>query len=526
MKQRPVTAAVLAGIVFVSALSAAFMLRQDDPVDEAELARRQAADEVAYSAALRQSPVYLGGELAAGALDQGDAVSYSDHLEDYYYFEAPDSNAFTIVLTSAAFVPDLMVTTPDGQRLAASTLMQMNHRAEVVGLAGSGRYEITVTTRGQGPGGAYELSAGLPPEAVVVNVRSPTHEDTLGIRGVLRAGRYEHSYLIEARPNEPVILSVHARDFTPKVHLLGPEGEVVEPWSSVEQRVDDDSTRVTVLRFRPGSEAPYLLLATSRERAAQGSYILNLETVRVLAIRADGREVSAELGERSWFNDGRYVNTYRFDAGAGDQVVIAVRSRHFAPRLILRRGEREVAMAEGGQTARIERMLSTSSAYELDVTSMEEAASGLYIVSVTIEQPEGARTQSFNTEVRRVGTSFRDHRFEITVTSVNVSHLSGGRVRVRLDVQERSLDFEGEWDEWTRRARHSWVTDDTGRRYDAAPSEARGGAGDVVTPGGARSGQLTFYGASAGDTPRSITLHYPIGANRGTVVSVPISLRR
>ena len=343
---------------------------------------------------------------------------------------------------------------------------------------------------------------------------------------MLRAGRYEHSYLIEARPNEPVILSVHARDFTPKVHLLGPEGEVVEPWSSVEQRVDDDSTRVTVLRFRPGSEAPYLLLATSKERAAQGSYILNLETIRVLAIRTDGREVSAELGERSWFKDGRYVDTYRFDAGAGDQVVITVRSREFAPRLILRRGEREVATAEGGQTARIERTLSTSSAYELDVTSMEEAAGGSYVVSVAIAQPEGPKTQSFNTEARRVGTSFRDHRFEITVTSVNIAQLSGGRVRVRLDVQERSLDFEGEWDEWRRRARHSWVTDDTGRRYDAAPSEAHGGEGNVVMPGEARSGRLTFYGDSGGDTPRSITLHYPIGANRGTIVSVPISLRR
>ena len=526
MKQWPVTAAVVAGIVLVSVVSAVFMFRQDDPVDEAELARRRAADEVAYSAALRQSPAQLGEALAIGALEQGDAVSYENHLEDYYYFEVPDSNAFTIVLTSAAFVPDLLVTTPDGRRLAASTLMQTNHRAEVVGLAGTGRYEITATTREEKAGGAYELSAGVVSEPVVVNARSSTREDTLGARGLLRAGRYEHSYYIEARPNEPVILSVHARDFTPKMYLLGPEGEVVEPWSSVEQRVEDDSTRVTVLRFRPGSEAPYLLLATSVERAARGSYILDLETVRVLAIRTDGREVSAELGERSWFKDGKYVDTYRFNAGSGDQVVIAVRSREFAPRLVLRRGEREVATAEGGQAARIERTLSTSSAYELDLTSMEEAAGGSYVVSVTIEQPEGPRIQSFNTEARRVGTSFRDHRFEITVTSVDISHRSGGRVRVRLDVQERSLDFEGEWDKWMRRARHSWVTDDTGRRYDAAPSEAQGGTGDIVLPGEARSGRLTFYGDSGGDTPRSITLHYPIGANRGTIVSVPILLRR
>ncbi|MCH7975885.1 MAG: hypothetical protein IIC18_04935, partial [Bacteroidetes bacterium] len=187
MRQRPVTIAVLAGLVLVSVLSAAFMLRQDDPVDQAELARRQAADEVAYSTALRQSPVYLGGELAAGALEQGDAVSYSDHLEDYYYFEAPDSNAFTIILTSAAFVPDLMVSTPDGRRLAASALMQTNHRAEVVGLAGSGRYEVTVTTRDTGSGSGmevYSLIMDLDDRSgKVFSVDSPTSGATWVVTG-------------------------------------------------------------------------------------------------------------------------------------------------------------------------------------------------------------------------------------------------------------------------------------------------------------------------------------------------------
>lgn len=526
MKKRPVASMVLAGIVLLSAMSAAFMIRQNDPIDEAEIARRLAADQVAYSAALRQSPLSLGVELATGSLEQGDALSYDEHLEDYFYYEPPDSSSFSIILTSAAFVPDLTVTTPDGRRLAASALMQTNYRAEVLDLSGMGRYEITVTTRDKGQEGAYEVSAGAPDMPVLMNAREATHEDTLGVVGLLRAGRYEQSYLVEARPGEPVILSVYAKDFTPRVHILGPEGEVVEPWSSVERRVDEDSTRVTVLRFRPGSEEPYLLLATSEERAAQGSYIVELETVRVLAIRTDSGEVSAKLGERSWFKSGKYIDTYRFNASADDQVVISVRSSEFSPRLVLRRGERDVASAEGGSSARIDRTLSSTSGYELDVTSVDDGEGGFYVVSVTIDEPTGPRTQSFNTEARRVGNSFRDNRFEVTVTGVNMARVSEGRVRVRLDVTERSLDFEGEWDEWARRARYAWVTDDTGRRYNAEASEAQGGAGDLVVPGGSRSGRLTFYGPSAGDTPSSITLHFPIGANRGTIVSIPVSLQR
>ena len=227
-------------------------------------------------------------------------------------------------------------------------------RTRAVGLAGAGRYEITVTSREMGAGGSYELSAGLPAEPVVLSARHPTYEDTLGVRAMLRADRYEHRYNVEARPDEPVSLSIYAKNFTPRVHLLGPEGEVTQPWSSVEQRVDREGTHVTVLRFRPGSEAPYLVLASSEERAAQGPYAVELATVRTLAIRTDGQSVSGELGKRSWYRNGRYIDTYRFHGGANDSMVVEVRSAEFAPKLVLRRGERNVSTAEGGRVARIE----------------------------------------------------------------------------------------------------------------------------------------------------------------------------
>ncbi len=533
MKRRPVTAVVLVGIVLMSSVSAAFMLRESDPVDEPELARQLAADLVRYSAALRQSPVFLADELAPGALEQGDAVSYQNRFEDYYVYESSDSSSFSLVVTSAEFAPDVLVVTPDGRRLAASTLMQTDHRAEAVGLAGAGRYEITVTSREPGDGGPYELSAGLPDVPIVLSAQDPTFEDTLGIRTLLRAGRYEHRYHVEARPGEPVILSIYAKDFTPNVHLLGPEGEVTQPWSSVEQRTDAAGIHVTILRFRPGSEAPYLVLATSEERAAQGPYIVELATIRTLAIRTDGRDLSGDLGERSWFRDGRYVDTYGFRGSANDKVVIDVRSAEFAPKLVLRRGERNVATAEGGQVARIEQALGSTSSYEIDVTSVDENAGGSYTVTVTIEraeEPEGSLqeggSRSFNTSASRVGSTNRGHSFEVAVTSGTITGLPGGRVQIQLNVRERSVDFEGEWDAWARRARHAWVTDDTGQRYDGAPAEARGGEGETVTMGGARSGRLSFYGSAGNEPPSSITLHFPIGSDRGIVVSVPISLQR
>ena len=518
------TVAVLVVLALGLAAAVTAVVTGHPVATEEEVARQTASEQMAWRNYLRQAPLPLEDGLVSDALEATDALGPGGYLEDYYAFEAADGTPFSVVLTSAAFAPDLVVITPDSQRVAASALRQTAHRAEVADLSGAGRYVVVVTSREPGAEGTYELSAGRLPQVDLIEPNAGTVEATLGASGVLRAGRYENLHAIALPPGRPTIVSVRARTFQPRLYLLGPEGEVKEPWGSLLQ-VQVDSLHTTEIRFQPGWDVPYTLIVSSEEARARGPYSLEVEALRTRTISTDGQAVSGELGKDSWFKDGRYVDTYRFEAYEGTHVIAEVHADGFAPRLAITLGDRPVAEHEGSRTARIERDLTSSGAYELHVSSAEEGATGRYTVSVIVDTPEGPRYQSFTTETRRIGTTTRGHQFEITVTRVRVLSAGEGRVQVRLNVTERSLDFEGEWDTWQARAPYTWLTDDTGRRYGL--TEANGGEiSEDVEAGQARRGGLIFEAEAAGGTPKTLTLHYPIGVDRRSVVSVPIELQR
>ncbi|NNF57931.1 MAG: hypothetical protein HKN04_06785 [Rhodothermaceae bacterium] len=516
---------VAALVVLVLGLGAAVTVtvRGGAEASEEELVRLAASDQMAWRNYLRQDPAPLGAGLVTGALEATDALGPDDHLEDYYAFEATDDEPFSVVVTSAAFTPDLMVVTPDSQRMAASVLRATDHRAEVTGLAGAGRYFIAVTSRESGIEGPYELSAGAPRTLSRIG-SNDSDESVLGVSEELRAERYENIHALELPPGRPAIITVAASAFRPRLYLLGPEGQVKEPWGSL-LRLDAEGEHAAELRFEPGWDVPYTLLVSSEEPRARGSYTLKTEAIRTLTISTDGNPVSGELGKRSWFKNGRYVDTYRFEAFEGAYLIAEISAEGFAPKLALTLGDRPLVERTGGRAVRIEQQLDRSGTYALDVSSAEEGATGRYSLSVTMDTPEGPRYQSFTTDARRVGRTTRGHRFEVTVTRVRIVSAGSGRAQVRLNVTERSLDFEGEWDTWQRRAPYTWLSDDTGRRYNIV--EANGGEVDEdVTSGEARRGGLIFEAEAEGRIPKVLRLHYPIGVDRRTVVTVPIPLER
>ena len=506
-----------------AAVTAAAWRGRPNPEDLAEQAN---VEQTAWRNYLRYAPLRLTGGFATGTLAPGDGVSPDDRLEDYYAFEIADSSAFSVIATASDFAPDLVVTTPSGRRIAASALWQTPTRAEVPGLRGPGRYVIAVTTREARAGGAYELSAGPPPLPRLVAPEDDAVDSTLGLAGAPRAGRYEDHYAVVAPAGQSVLIAVRSKTFRPRLALLGPQGLVAEPWGTP-SRLDTDTLHTAALRYQPGWDSPYLLIVSSEEEGKRGDYTVEVDPVRVLAIATDGTAASGTLGEGGWYRDGRYADTYRFEAAEGTAVLAEVRSEKFAPALVLRQGERVVARAEGGSDGGAVRLSHDldGGTYELDVTSVDADATGDYTVAVTVDAPEGPRTQAFGTEARRVGTTVRGHTFEVTVRRVSVTPAGEGRVQVRLRIEERSLDFEGEWDEWPRRAARTRLTDDTGRVYH--PVDFAGGQdGDAVAPGEARRGEIVYEAVRAGGRPETLTLLYPIGVNGAVVVAIPIALER
>src|SRR5690606_32160642 len=333
---------------------------------EEELSQQAVAHQTAWRNYLQYAPPALEGGFATGTLAVGDGVSPEGRLEDYYAFEAPDSSPFSVIVTAAAFAPDLVVTTPGGRRIAASALWQTEHRAEVPGLRGPGRFIIAVTGRAPGAGGAYELSAG-PPKVPRLLEPGDAIDSTLGLTGPARAGRYEDHYAVVVPPGQPALVAVRSRSFRPRLALLGPEGQVVAPWGSV-SHIDTDTLHTAAFRYQPGWDSPYLLLVSSDGEGERGGYTVEVERVRILALATDGSAVRGTLGEGGWYRDGRYGDTYAFEAAEGTSAFLEVRSAAFAPVLVLRQGGREVARRSGAGVVRLEQELE-GGRYEVDVTS-------------------------------------------------------------------------------------------------------------------------------------------------------------
>ena len=479
--------------------------RSGDGEREASLARAE------WAAIQRQTPSALGDGLVTGTLGPGDAERSDDRYADYFVHEHADSTAFSVVVTSAEFAPDLSVRLPSGQTIAASNLLRTQTRAEIEGLTGPGRFEVVVTSREARAEGAYEVlvvPAG-PIDSVYVDDEAVI--DTLGT-GPRRAGRFERTYGIVAGPDDPVVVRVVSSAFVPRLHLLGPNGEVEGSWRTLERISSGDSLFGVVLRYLPGWEAPYRLLVTSEAAGATGPFALDVQSVPTRDLRAEDRGVTRRLGDESWLVGRRYVDYYRLRTRSGERSILRATSREIPPALRLWRLERstrdEVAAAlnpGGAGEAEIREELDAGE-YILEVTTggadTLATPGGEYALTFTSEPiepaprelsaaPTDAQSRVFGTEVRRSGES-GGNTFEVGVTTVAVSY-PAGRTRVQLSVSVRSIDYSGNWAPWTSFVGKGYVVDDMGKRYTPSQVESKSPSGSAAEPGTVRRGTVVFY---------------------------------
>ena len=472
--------------------------------------RRAAVARAEWAAIVRQSPDPLGAGLVAGTLGPGDAQAPDGRYTDFLVHTHTDSAGFSVVVTSADFAPDVTVRRPDGQTVAASDLLRTASRAEVSGLVGPGRFEITVTGLARRAEGDYEVSV-VPATAIdSLYAGDEPRADTLG--GTRRAGRYERVYGVVADPEQPVVIRVVSPAFQPRVSLLGPSGEVVEGWRSIERRQSGDSLFGVLLRYVPGWTGPYRLYVSSERPGAGGPFAIEAQPLATRELRPDGRGVTAALGDASWLVGPRYVDYYRFTTRAGMRTTVRAQSREVPPALRLWRSDRqapravaEALNASGGEAVEIEQTLDPGE-YILEVTTggvdTTAALSGEYSVTVSTEalappppRPDADRprgtSRTFGTGVSRTGQS-GGHQFEVGVTQVALSY-PAGRTRVQLSVSVRSVDYTGNWAPWTSFVTKGYVVDDEGRRYAPSQSESASPSGPAAEPGTVRRGTVVFY---------------------------------
>ena len=514
-------AAVVAAAALVAWLLVPRVIDAADGPTPEEVAEQAARDRAQWAAMRRQSPVDLGDRPIEDTLGPGDAERADDRYADYYVHDA-DSTAFSVLVTSAEFAPDLAVRLPSGETVAASNLLRTAGRAEIEGLRGPGRFEVVVTSRAPRAGGVYQLAVVPAGPVDSVYVDEDARLDTLAA-GPRRAGRFERVYGVSAGSDAPVVVRVVSGAFRPRVHLFGPNGEVRGAWQTLERSTSGDSLHGVVLRYLPGWDAPYRLIVSSEEPGRTGPFALDAQTIQTQDLQADGREVRGLLGDQSWLEDGRYVDTYRFRVQDGTETAVTVESEAFPPAFRLWRVERrqrddvaETPNETGAGSATYQAALGGGE-YFLEVTSggpdslyaRRRTPGGEYAVSVLSESvappepsPDRPRAPSapgaapssrvFATEVRRTGES-GGSTFEVGVTNVAISYPGTSRTRVQLSVTVRSVDYTGNWAPWSSFASQSYVVDDRGRRYSASTAESQSPSGPSATPGTARRGTVVFY---------------------------------
>ncbi len=528
--------ALLVWLIVPRVIEAAEGPSEEDLQREAAVARAQ------YALMLRQSPTPLDSTVIEGTLGPGDAEPTDDRFVDYYVHEA-DSTAFSVLVTASEFTPDLSVRLPDGRTIAASDLLRTRNRAEVDGLQGPGRFEIVVTSREPRAEGAYQISV-LPAGPVdSVYVDGEARLDTLG-QGALRGGRYERAYGISTGSELPVIVRVVSSAFVPRVQLIGPNGEVRDSWRTIEQLSTGDSLGTVngvVLRYLPGWDAPYRLLVSSEKPGATGPFAIEVRSIDIRPLPVGQSGVTSILGDESWVEDGRYVDSYRFRVGSDVETTLEIASEDFPPayRLwkIARRARSDVnddrnedALAEVTYEADLD-----AGEYFLEVTSGGKdttvTRSGEYTVRVmteskappppSLERPALA-SKVFSTEVRRTGQS-GGSTFEVGVTNVAISYPNGSRTRVQLSITVRSIDYTGGWAPWASFAGQAYVVDDRGRRYTAAVTESQSPSGLEAEPGTARRGTVVFYLSEVASSIERVVLVASIGER---TVTLPIPVPR
>ena len=315
----------------------------------------------------------------AGELSEGDFRTDAGHFQDLYTFAA-DSSGRVLVFTLSTddFYPDMVVTTPAGERVESEQLdnqiegegvgTNVTRRLRVEGLTGPGQYRVLVSTRQPLGTGAYTLTIRQESPVRPLSAGAQPLAGTLGTGSQLADGFYTDRYSFRGVEGREHTLTVQSTAFAPSAVVDG----------NVRGQTERGADRV-VYTFTPPRTGTYTLAVGSRERGKTGAYTVRLvvapepppETTTAepspprttaatgTALRAGGAATrdSLAVGESK---------TYTFRGRVGDRVTVDARTDGFSPSLVLigPDGQR-VAGPGDGDRARVRSTLATEGSYRV-----------------------------------------------------------------------------------------------------------------------------------------------------------------
>ena len=331
-----------------------------------------------------------------GELSEGDFRTDAGHFQDLYTFAADSSGrvlAFT--LATEDFYPDLVVTTPSGERVEAEQLdniidegedaTTITRRMRVAGLRGPGEFHVLVSSRQPLGTGAYTLTIREEAPVKALSAGQSVNAE-LGRFSQQADGFYQDRFRFRGIAGREHTITVTSSAFAPTAVVDG----------NARGQTERGGDRV-VYTFTPSRTGTYTLTVSSRERARAGAYAVRLAVApapppeptastagsdrpdrpsRPTAsgvLRAGGSATRDSLGAGQ-------TKTYSFRGRVGDRVTVEARANGFSPSLVLigPDGQR-VAGPGSGDRARVRSTLATEGTYRVVVSG---SGAGTYSVEL------------------------------------------------------------------------------------------------------------------------------------------------
>ncbi|PAP75799.1 hypothetical protein BSZ37_04755 [Rubrivirga marina] len=328
-----------------------------------------------------QAIVIAEPSLVEGSLAEGDYQTPDGRYQDLYTFAADSSGAVLAFRASSEdFFPDLVVETPEGDRVEAETLSDdPDTGARVVavtGLRGPGLYRILIAARRPGETGdyAFRIVSENPVRPLTPNGSAVQAE--LGKFSERVEGFFRDRYRFTGAAGREHTVTVRSSAFAPVVQMEGPGGAV----SGETGRAGGVVTFV----FTPQRDGTHTLVVTSQSAGKTGAYTVQLaveaaeepEQVVTRTLPTNGQAVTDSLQAGD-------TQTYSIRGRVGDRVRLEVRAEGFTPSLTLvgPDGERTPASPDGDR-ARLRLTLPSAGTYRVIVG----ATDGSGVARTTLEQ--------------------------------------------------------------------------------------------------------------------------------------------
>lgn len=316
--------------------------------------------------------------LIEGALADTDFTTEDGRYQDLYTFAADSSGSvLSFRASSDLFYPDLVVETPEGERIEAELVEEDEDTGlrvvAVQGLRGPGLYRVLLASRRPAQTGGYALR--LVSEAPVrpLPPGGPAVQAELGAFSEQVGGFFRDRYQFSGAEDRQHTVTVRSGAFAPTVELQGPGGAV--------RGETGRAGGVVTFVFTPSSSGTHTLLVSSQAAGKRGAYTVQLsveappapEPVRTLTPGAAVTDSLAAGDTRSYTLQGRL----------GDRIQIEARTGGFTPSLTLvgPDGTRTPASPDGDR-ARLGLTLPTGGTYRVIVGATDGGGE----VRVTLEQ--------------------------------------------------------------------------------------------------------------------------------------------